>query len=108
MVVNNAKVAPGTTVISVSGSYFLPYNFSVLADIDSRNGKIPGMGAYWLWPSFIALVKASRKTGEHSKSGNPCERFTALCCLAKPLISVKIVVPVLGNLEEMVNAIVFN
>ena len=33
------------------------------------------------------------------KSGNPCERLTAPCSRAKPLITVKMVVPTFGSLE---------
>ncbi len=33
------------------------------------------------------------------KSGNPCERFTALCSFANWLITAKTEVPVCGSLE---------
>jgi hypothetical protein len=33
------------------------------------------------------------------KSGNPCPRFTALCSVARALITVKMVVPTSGNLD---------
>ena len=38
--------------------------------------------------------------GFTSKFGNPCERFIALCSLAKALITVKIVVPTFGSFDE--------
>src|SRR5579885_1190435 len=62
---------------------------------------MPLIGAYWLRPSFIARVSASRRFGGGSKSGKPCPRFTALCSSASWLITVKMVVPTLGNLVSI-------
>src|SRR5690242_12939063 len=58
---------------------------------------MPLIGAYWLRPSFIARASVSRKFCGGSKSGKPCPRFTALCSSASWLMTVKIVVPTLGN-----------
>jgi hypothetical protein len=57
------------------------------------------MGEYWLKPSFIALFTRSVSAEFIGKSGKPCPRFTALCSVAKALITVKIVVPTLGSLD---------
>src|SRR4051812_43399689 len=93
-----AWVAPAVTVISVTGSYWRPYSASTLAAIASRSGAMPGMGGYWLWPWRIASLTASSSRGSQSKSGKPWPRLTALLSAASADITVKIVVPMDGNL----------
>src|SRR5690606_30751960 len=51
----------------------------------------------WLRPSSIARASASRSACGPSKSGNPWPRLIALWLAASWLITVKIVVPTLGN-----------
>src|SRR5260221_11458457 len=41
----------------------------------------------------MALTAAASTSGGPSKSGAPCPKLTALCCRARALISVKMVVP---------------
>jgi hypothetical protein len=47
------------------------------------------------------LFTFSISFGEHGKSGKPCDRFIAPCSLAKPVITVKMVVPALGSLDDI-------
>ena len=50
MAQNRASVAPDVTVISVFGSGSAPYKSFTLTAIASRNGSIPIIGGYWLYP----------------------------------------------------------
>jgi len=60
---------------------------------------IPDIGAYLLYPFFMAYETNSINKGSLSESGNPFERLIALCSFAKELIIVKFVVLTLGSLE---------
>ena len=62
------------------------------------------MGAYWLWPSRMALATASTSAGSQSKSGNPCDRLMAWCSLASRVITEKMLTPTSGSLEVTATA----
>ncbi len=47
-------------------------------DITSLNLKTPGMGAYWLNPSFMYLPTELISVGSTSKSGYPWDKLIAL------------------------------
>src|SRR6476661_3332465 len=53
----------------------------------------PWLTAYWFAPASIAALAASRTQAGGSKSGKPCDRFTAWCSRARRLISLKMDVP---------------
>ena len=51
------------------------------------------MGAYWLWPAFMAAMAASMTKAGPSKSGKPWPRLMASCWRARAVISAKTEVP---------------
>ena len=53
--------------------------------------KSPGDLAYWLKSAFTALFRKSLKGFGVGQSGNPCPRFTALCCTASGVNSCQTV-----------------
>src|SRR3954465_11769954 len=71
---------------------------STLVATASRKAGTPVIGGYWFRPRFIASLTASTSFGSHSKSGNPCPRFTAPVSVASADMTVKIVVPTEGSL----------
>jgi len=72
----------------------------------SRSGAIPLIGAYWLWPARMALPNSSTRRSGTAKSGNPCPRLTARYSAASCDMTVKIVVPTLGNLVATIGAVI--
>src|SRR5450755_4176957 len=58
---------------------------------------MPVIGGYWFRPARIAASTASTSFGSQSKSGKPWPRLTAPCSRASADITVKIVVPTVGN-----------
>src|SRR6218665_3986816 len=98
MAVMMACVAPAVMVISVSASYWRPWSAWILAATAARNGRMPGIGGYWLWPARMASVTVSSKAGSQAKSGKPWPRLTASCSAAKADMTVKMVVPTCGSL----------
>src|SRR5215813_9457197 len=82
-----ASVEPQQMVISRSGSYATDWvrsNFSTMA---SRSGLAPQVMAYWLMSSEMAWRAASLISAGAGKSGKPCDRLTALCFMARRVIS---------------------
>src|SRR5438067_5764883 len=82
-----ASVEPQQIVISRSGSYRSDCVRSNLSTTASRNGLAPQVIAYWLMSSEIAWRAASFISAGAAKSGKPCERLTALCFIARRVIS---------------------
>src|SRR5712691_9421883 len=82
-----ASVEPQQMVISRSGSTRTPCVRSNFSTIASRSGFAPQVMAYWLMSSEIACRAASLISAGAAKSGKPCERLTALCFIARRVIS---------------------
>src|SRR5215475_7480683 len=53
----------------------------------SRSGRWPHVTAYWLSSALIAAHAASFTACGAAKSGNPCDRLTALCASLSRVIS---------------------
>src|SRR5687768_694164 len=87
-------------VISVPGLTEALYKKLIFSAIDSRSGIHPGIGAYWLYPLFIAWLTSDVRSLLIGKSGKPWPRFTALVSVARPLITVKMVVPTFGSFDR--------
>ncbi len=75
---------------------------AVLSAMALRNGAIPVIGAYWLWPCCMASCTAWINVGSQSKSGKPWPKLTAPCLAANADITVKMVVPTAGRREGKV------
>jgi hypothetical protein len=71
-----------------------------LSAICSRSFGTPVIGAYWLRPSARARERVAQllRPVEIRKA---LPRFTAPCCTASWLMTVKIVVPTLGSLVSI-------
>src|SRR5579885_3908366 len=52
-----------------------------------RSDREPQVIAYWLMSRAIASAAASLSTAGAGKSGNPCARLMAPCCMASRVIS---------------------
>src|SRR5450759_2644400 len=59
----------------------------------------PIIGGYWFKPCCMAAVTPSTSLGSQSKSGKPWPRLTAFFSAARADMTLKMVVPTLGNLD---------
>src|SRR5579863_3068117 len=82
-----ASVEPQQTVISRSGSTVVPLVRENLSATALRRDFAPQVMAYWLMSAAMASCAARLISAGAGKSGKPCERFTALCCNARRVIS---------------------
>src|SRR5580700_1469624 len=82
-----ASVDPQHTTISFSGSTSIPCHTSICRAIAFRRLFAPQVMAYCFTPAAIASRAARLISAGAEKSGIPCARLTALCCIACRVIS---------------------
>src|SRR5206468_12005993 len=78
---------PQQTVTCWSAITSTPYRRVNSRATASRSGRWPQVTAYWLSSELIAAQAASFTAIGAEKSGNPCDRLTALCASLSRVIS---------------------